>query len=44
MPVKLYDQPLEMPSWMSNVQYLRNWTITDPDVLVDRIVEAVNST
>jgi hypothetical protein len=44
MPVKLYDQPLEMPSWMSNVQYLRNWTITDPDVLVDRIVEAVKST
>lgn len=41
VPVKLYDQPLEMPSWISNVQYLRNWTFANADALVERIIKTI---
>lgn len=43
VPVKLHDQQFDMPSWMTNVQYLRNWTFANADALVERIVEIVKS-
>lgn len=43
VPVKLHDEPLEMPSWMSNVQYLRYWTSTNADAFVERIIESIKS-
>jgi hypothetical protein len=41
VPVKLYDQPLDVPSWMTNVQYLRHWSFANADALVERIIETI---
>lgn len=43
MPVKIKEGPLELPSWMQDVQYVRGWEYSTPEQLVDRIVSAYDA-
>lgn len=40
VPVKLHDGPLELPSWMGDIQYLRGWEYASAEALTQRIVAA----
>ena len=40
VPVKLRDGPLELPSWMRDIQYLRGWEYTSAEALAEKIVAA----
>jgi hypothetical protein len=43
VPVKLRDGPLELPSWMRDIQYLRGWEYAAPEVLTAKIVAAFDT-
>ena len=43
VPVKLRDGPLELPTWMRDIQYLRGWEYASAEVLAAMIVAAYDA-
>jgi hypothetical protein len=44
IPVKLYDEKVKWPEWMSSTQYIRYYNYADIKSLVDHIIESFDQT
>lgn len=44
IPVKLYDEKVKWPEWMSSTQYIRYYNYADVKSLVDHIIESFDQT
>jgi hypothetical protein len=43
IPVKVKEEPLEIPSWIRSVQYIRGWEYPTPNALADKLVRAYDT-
>ena len=43
VPVKLRDGPLDLPTWMRDIQYLRGWEYTSAGALAEKVVAAYDA-
>jgi hypothetical protein len=41
VPIKLLREDLELPPFLTDIQYIRLWEHSDPEAVVDRIVKAL---
>ncbi len=41
VPIKLTREELKLPSFLTDIQYLRAWEYSDPEAIVDRIIKVL---
>ena len=41
VPIKLTREELKLPSFLTDIQYLRAWEYADPEAIVDRIIKVL---